>query len=168
MACALELHPLREKIDKMLRDQVTATPLSRWIAEQTPEKPASVYIVNHHKKDCLGLKGGPRIRRDVPESMRPKPAPEDLPSAKLGHDVTDDDIEQRMKKRFYDTIDQMPPEKVADWLIAREKNKLAPAPAKPSKVGEEIVSPDIEEMRAAARRTLGVRGSRTAARARAS
>lgn len=166
MACTFDLHPDRNLVDQRLKAGIYYTPLAKWTSGRHPELPVvSRDVLKRHRRDCLGLpplQGGkthPAAAQVPDESPKPKP------SDGLGRDVTDEDIEQRMLRRFYDTIDEIAPEKIADLLIEREKGRnRGPVGAK-SKAAD--VPADLTAVREAAARALGGRPSRTRTRIRA-
>lgn len=175
MPCRIDLRPDRAEIDQHLWAGSGPTPVLRWANERNPDvTPLTRNVVQTHRRVCLGM---PPIKagkhgvdaKDVRTPTPPESPPSGpKPSEQLGHVVGDEDIETRMRARFYDLIDVMPPDKVAEWLIEREKTKnRAPAPARAKTPSEDEVPLDIAELRAAATRALGPSATRTAARRKA-
>ena len=162
--CAIEAHPLIEQMDAKLREKVAPRDVWKWINEETPDDQVSLAPLELHARSHLGVK--PRNARTLYAERHEAAKP---PSEKLGRDITDDDIEQRLKRRFYDAIDSIPPEKIAELMIEREKAKgrvaALPKPAAAKTPTEDEVPPDVQEMRDAAAAALGPRRGRTGLRA---
>jgi hypothetical protein len=166
-ACPIEAHALIAAIDEKLRANVEPKAVWRWVNEETPDDQVSLAHVETHARRHLSVKrvdSRPALRAAVAGIREPKGKPSDV----LGRPVVQDDIDQRMMKRMYDAIDDIDPNKIADILLEREKAKNRAPVGKVARGGEEDISPDLAKLREAAQRTLGVRTSRTSARARAS
>lgn len=165
-ACPIEQHALIAAIDEKLRARADPKTVWRWVNEETPDDQVSLAHVEVHARRHLGVKRvdeRPALRAAAAGIREPRGKPSDV----LGRPVVQDDIDQRMMKRMYDAIDDIDPNKIADILLEREKAKNR-APVGKLPRGEEDISPDLAKLREAAQRTLGVRTSRTSARARAS
>jgi hypothetical protein len=160
--CATDLHPLRAVIEARLTEGVLPGKLAKWLKEQSPDRTISRHILARHRRDHMGLPPFNNQKPLKPRPVEPK-AITPTPSQALARDVTDADIEQRLKRRFYDAIDEIPPEKVAELMIEREKAK-GRAPAVKVKSGEDVPA-DVAELRGAAAAALGPKRGRTGLRA---
>ena len=158
--CPLETHPLIAAMDRMLREGVLPRDVWKWVNEQAPDDQVSLSHVEVHWRSHLGLRKTPRKDGSVPTVP---------PSARLGRDVTEADIDQRLMQRYYDSIDSIPAEKIAELMIEREKAKgrvaAQPKPVAPKVPTEDEVAPEIADMRAAAAAALGPKRGRTGLRA---
>ena len=166
--CKVDIHPLRMEIEARMRENVFASVLEGWISEQTPDKPVSRHILSRHRRDHVGLKSYTDLRQEAKEQAAAVPVPAGpKPSEALGRPVNDDDIEQKLKARFYDSIDLIPADKVAELMIEREKAKgrvaAKPAGGKSAPTDEDVPT-EIADLRAAANAALGPKRTRTSAR----
>ncbi|MDQ6721019.1 MAG: hypothetical protein M3003_09525 [Candidatus Dormibacteraeota bacterium] len=136
MICMFDLHPWRSKADLRLRQGIWPGRVAAWVNKMAPdERPVTKDLMRKHRHECLGLESmrgaTNKIQPITPESPPPAPAePSRSPSKQLGRPVTEEDVNQRLLTKFYDSIDSLSADKVAEVMIERAKAEQKRAPAK--------------------------------------
>jgi len=166
--CRVCLHLDIEEIDRRLLAGEKPGVIAAWLMNRRPGAALNRFQIGKHRNWHLQPERVQPPPPPPPEPILPPP-PAPKPSSLLGRDVTEDDIEQAMLKKFLDSIDSIPAEKVAELMIEREKARQRGmrAPAK-GKGDEPPADGDpIAHLKRSIGDAVGARPTRTGVRMRA-
>lgn len=182
--CRFDLHADRNEVDGMLRNGVGYAPILRWLEVRpgtlTLKHKITDNVLRSHRVRCLGLPpiepgkhSAPIAASGAVSSATAAPLPPaDRRSAKYeGRTISEEDVDQELLRTFIDSLDRISPDKVAEYMIEREKSRNrtagSRAPAR-GKGDEPPAAADVDAMRSFGSKigmALGARPTRTGMRA---